>query len=78
MQLKYLLVAAAFTACDAAVRDIPPFGLGTWLSDRDEVAHAVDLALRSGYNHIDAAAIYREIKKQPAQIGPSDGRQSRG
>ncbi|OTA86720.1 hypothetical protein M434DRAFT_399776, partial [Hypoxylon sp. CO27-5] len=41
------------------VRDIPHFGLGTWLSDRDKVAHAVQYALDSGYNHIDAALIYR-------------------
>lgn len=60
MQPKLLLAVAALTSPAAAVvRDIPSFGLGTWLSDRDEVADAVDLALRSGYNHIDAAAIYR-------------------
>ncbi|KAI1498912.1 Aldo/keto reductase [Biscogniauxia marginata] len=39
--------------------DIPQLGLGTWLSDRDKVAHAVEFALDSGYNHIDAALIYR-------------------
>ncbi|KAI0482884.1 aldo/keto reductase [Xylariaceae sp. FL0804] len=43
----------------AGLRDIPSFGLGTWLSDRDKVAHAVDFALESGYEHIDAALIYR-------------------
>ncbi|KAI1082913.1 Aldo/keto reductase [Whalleya microplaca] len=42
-----------------SIRDIPPFGLGTWLSDREKVAHAVEYALASGYNHIDAALIYR-------------------
>ncbi|KAI0176472.1 Aldo/keto reductase [Hypoxylon sp. FL1284] len=41
------------------VRDIPQFGLGTWLSDRGKVAHAVEYALDLGYNHIDAARIYR-------------------
>ncbi|KAH9987834.1 Aldo/keto reductase [Xylariaceae sp. FL0662B] len=41
------------------VRDIPHFGLGTWLSERGKVAHAVQYALESGYNHIDAALIYR-------------------
>ncbi|KAI1414770.1 Aldo/keto reductase [Hypoxylon sp. FL1857] len=40
------------------IRDIPHFGLGTWLSDRDKVAHAVQYALDSGYNHIDAALVY--------------------
>ncbi|OTB06013.1 hypothetical protein M426DRAFT_21438 [Hypoxylon sp. CI-4A] len=43
----------------AEVRDIPNLGLGTWLSDRDKVANAVQYALNSGYNHIDAALIYR-------------------
>ncbi len=37
---------------------IPSIGLGTWLSDEDKVAHAVEFALNSGYNHIDAALIY--------------------
>ncbi|KAI2781671.1 putative dihydrodiol dehydrogenase [Daldinia loculata] len=41
------------------VKDIPKIGLGTWLSDREKVAHAVEYALDSGYNHIDAALIYR-------------------
>ncbi|KAI0385871.1 Aldo/keto reductase [Hypomontagnella monticulosa] len=41
------------------VRDIPRFGLGTWLSDREKVTHAVQYALDSGYDHIDAALIYR-------------------
>ncbi|KAK8071116.1 NADPH-dependent d-xylose reductase [Apiospora hydei] len=39
--------------------DIPQLGLGTWLSDRDEVAHAVEYALDNGYDHIDAALIYK-------------------
>ncbi|KAH6867848.1 NADP-dependent oxidoreductase domain-containing protein [Thelonectria olida] len=39
--------------------EIPPFGLGTWLAKKGEVSHAVKYALRSGYRHIDAAAIYR-------------------
>ena len=68
MQSKLLLAAAALTGPAAAVvRDIPPFGLGTWLSDRDEVTDAVDLALRSDYNHIDAAAIYRTCSIAPLQ-----------
>ncbi|RYP29438.1 hypothetical protein DL767_006707 [Monosporascus sp. MG133] len=41
-----------------STKDIPKFGLGTWLSDRDKVAHAVEFALQSGYNHIDAALAY--------------------
>ncbi len=70
MQSKLLLAAAVLTGPAAAVvRDIPPFGLGTWLSDRDEVADAVDLALRSGYNHIDAAAIYRTCRIHRVRSG---------
>ncbi|RYP03598.1 hypothetical protein DL765_010449 [Monosporascus sp. GIB2] len=42
-----------------STKDIPKFGLGTWLSDRDKVAHAVEFALESGYNHIDAALNYK-------------------
>ncbi|RYC62543.1 hypothetical protein CHU98_g3657 [Xylaria longipes] len=38
--------------------EIPPIGIGTWLSERDKVAHAVEFALKSGYNHVDAALIY--------------------
>ncbi|KAI8635238.1 aldo/keto reductase [Xylariaceae sp. FL1651] len=39
--------------------EIPSIGIGTWLSDRDKVAHAVEFALESGYTHIDAALIYK-------------------
>ncbi|KAF4450497.1 glycerol dehydrogenase [Fusarium albosuccineum] len=39
--------------------EIPSFGLGTWLSEKGKVAHAVEYALKGGYRHIDAAAIYR-------------------
>ncbi|KAI2473605.1 Aldo/keto reductase [Annulohypoxylon bovei var. microspora] len=41
------------------IHDIPHFGLGTWLSDEDKVARAVEYAIKLGYNHIDAALIYR-------------------
>ncbi|KAK8099130.1 aldo/keto reductase [Apiospora kogelbergensis] len=40
-------------------KHIPQLGLGTWLSDRDEVAHAVEYALDNGYDHIDAALVYK-------------------
>ncbi|KAK8024273.1 Aldo/keto reductase [Apiospora rasikravindrae] len=43
--------------------EIPQIGLGTWLSDRDEVAHAVEYALDHGYDHIDAALIYKNEDK---------------
>ncbi|GAP89594.1 putative aldehyde reductase 1 [Rosellinia necatrix] len=37
---------------------IPVVGLGTWQSSPNEVARAVEYALRHGYRHIDAAACY--------------------
>ncbi|KAI1130281.1 aldo/keto reductase [Nemania abortiva] len=39
--------------------EIPSIGIGTWLSERDAVAHAVEFALKAGYNHVDAALIYK-------------------
>ncbi|CAN6606886.1 glycerol 2-dehydrogenase (NADP(+)) [Trichomonascus vanleenenianus] len=39
--------------------EIPVIGLGTWLSKPHEVENAVQVALESGYRHIDAAAIYQ-------------------
>ncbi|PWY93576.1 aldo-keto reductase [Aspergillus sclerotioniger CBS 115572] len=39
--------------------EIPAVGLGTWLSKPHEVENAVEAALRAGYRHIDAAAIYQ-------------------
>lgn len=38
---------------------IPIIGLGTWQSKPNEVAQAVEVALKHGYRHIDGAAIYR-------------------
>ncbi|KAH7306002.1 aldo/keto reductase [Stachybotrys elegans] len=48
-----------------SINDIPPLGLGTWLSDRDKVAHAVEYAVgdKRGYRHIDAAAAYKNEDK---------------
>lgn len=45
----------------AAIEEIPPLGLGTWLSDRDRVPQAVEFGLKNGYDHIDAAWIYRTV-----------------
>ncbi|KAK2674975.1 Aldo-keto reductase [Fusarium oxysporum f. sp. vasinfectum] len=41
------------------ILSIPSFGLGTWLAKKGDVAHAVEYALKAGYRHVDAAAIYR-------------------
>lgn len=37
---------------------IPAVGLGTWQSKPNEVKNAVEVALKAGYRHIDAALIY--------------------
>lgn len=55
------LTAALLAASTAtAMKDIPSLGLGTWLSDREKVPHAVEFGLKNGYDHIDAAWIYRK------------------
>jgi diketogulonate reductase-like aldo/keto reductase len=38
---------------------IPAVGFGTWQAAPHEVEKAVEIALKSGYRHIDCAAIYR-------------------
>lgn len=38
---------------------IPQLGLGVWQASDDEAAQAVEVALTSGYRHVDTAAIYR-------------------
>ena len=42
---------------------LPAFGLGTWLSKKDEVYNAVLEAIRIGYRHIDCAYIYGNEKE---------------
>lgn len=39
--------------------ELPPIGLGTWLSKKTEVYDAVVEAIRVGYRHIDCAYIYQ-------------------
>ncbi|GJD01146.1 aldo/keto reductase [Colletotrichum higginsianum] len=43
--------------------EIPAVGLGTWQSKPNEVKNAVEHALKSGYRHIDAAAVYDNEKE---------------
>jgi hypothetical protein len=42
---------------------IPAIGLGTWQSKPNEVKEAVCTALKAGYRHIDAAAVYGNEKE---------------
>ncbi|KAG8216973.1 NADP-dependent oxidoreductase domain-containing protein [Butyriboletus roseoflavus] len=42
---------------------IPAIGLGTWQSKPNEVAHAVEAALRAGYRHLDCAWAYGNEKE---------------
>ncbi|RSM19162.1 hypothetical protein CDV31_002083 [Fusarium ambrosium] len=39
--------------------NIPAVGFGTWQAPPGQVENAVEIALRSGYRHIDCASIYR-------------------
>ncbi|KDQ20256.1 hypothetical protein BOTBODRAFT_142790 [Botryobasidium botryosum FD-172 SS1] len=42
---------------------LPQIGLGTWQAKPGEVAHAVDVAVRNGYRHLDLAHIYENQKE---------------
>ncbi|KAH9967780.1 Aldo/keto reductase [Lactifluus volemus] len=42
---------------------MPLIGLGTWKSQPGQVEHAVEIALRNGYKHIDTAAGYDNEKQ---------------
>lgn len=50
---------------------IPTVGFGTWQAVPTEVERAVEIALRSGYKHIDCAAIYRNEAEVGAGIKKS-------
>jgi len=51
--------------------EIPAVGLGTWQSKPNEVAKAVEYALKNGYRHIDAAATYDNEEEVGAGIKAS-------
>ncbi|KAK5948931.1 hypothetical protein OHC33_010017 [Knufia fluminis] len=50
---------------------IPAVGFGTWQAAPKEVEQAVETALKSGYRHIDCAAIYRNETEVGAGIKKS-------
>lgn len=50
---------------------IPAVGFGTWQAPPNQVETAVEIALRSGYRHIDCAAIYRNEAEVGAGIKKS-------
>lgn len=65
------LATASDSRQSSSVNDIPPFGLGTWLSDRGKVEHAVEYAIKIGYRHIDAALVYGNEKEVGRGIAAS-------
>ncbi|RDW62391.1 alcohol dehydrogenase-4 [Coleophoma cylindrospora] len=50
---------------------VPAVGFGTWQAAPKEVEMAVEVALQSGYRHIDCAAIYRNENEVGAGIKKS-------
>ena len=52
-------------------RMMPQLGLGTWQAEPNVVGRAVSFALKTGYRHIDCAAIYRNEKEVGASLAAS-------
>lgn len=60
----------------ASIPSIPPLGFGTWNLDKSNASEAVSIALRTGYRHLDCAAIYGNEKE--VGKGIKDGLESIG
>ncbi|KIM63911.1 hypothetical protein SCLCIDRAFT_673144 [Scleroderma citrinum Foug A] len=55
-------------------RTIPQIGLGTWLSESNEVENAIEIAVRAGYRHLDLARVYMnqdEVGRALKKVIPS-------
>lgn len=47
----------------ASIPSIPTLGYGTWNLDKSNASEAVSVALKTGYRHLDCAAIYGNEKE---------------
>lgn len=87
MSSLYMLLPFAAWACGQALNiqvpigmstidQMPRLGFGTWNLDRSNATEAVSLAIRTGYRHIDGAAVYGNEKL----VGPgiADGLRKSG
>ena len=53
---------------------IPPLGFGTWRLEKYNASEAVSIALQTGYDHIDCAAVYGNEKEVGQGIGDGLGK----
>ncbi|KAK7414426.1 hypothetical protein QQX98_006704 [Neonectria punicea] len=67
--VRYVGATTTFRLNNGA--SIPVVGFGTWQTAPAQVETAVETALRSGYKHIDCAAIYRNEAEVGAGIKKS-------
>ena len=52
-----------FNPSGSSIASIPALGFGTWNLDKSNASEAVSVALRTGYRHLDCAAIYGNEKE---------------
>ena len=51
------------SASAPSIAPIPALGFGTWNLDKSNASDAVSVALKTGYRHLDCAAIYGNEKE---------------